>query len=525
MHLAGMISGMTPDFSSTLQLIQISKVPQYVPGAACRRCDVCCRFPEADSFLRPYFTDQEIRQAVKHGISPAQFPDPAGSQISLVPNPAGEGYVCPAFDPVTTQCQIYDVRPLDCQIYPLAVMWAADHTHVVLGWDSKCPFLRTGEGREAQGEGEETSLEAYADRMAALIQQNDAMEQLAAHPHLIGPFQDDVVILRPLPKLTDRINIRQALAPCRLPLAPFLRPLTLSDQPRFARAMAAIDTPLSHYGFAAHYIWRRHFHYGWRHFGAHWCLFAQYEDGIYMPLPPLGPGAPEEPLARAFDFMRECNGDSAVSRVENVPESLVPMLSSLGYHLSPKDPDYLYRASDLAALAGDRYKSQRAACNRLARIHQVEYQPYQDTDRAACEALYRVWAGQQEARHVDDMARQMVRDAALAHEEVLAACDALGLVGRVVRIKGVIHGYTFGYARSASVFSVLLEIADRTVPGLAQFMFRELCREAAARGYPFINTMDDSGLPGLRASKEGYRPVRLVPSFIATEPDCGPSLP
>jgi hypothetical protein len=349
--------------------------------------------------------------------------------------------------------------------------------------------------------------------MGALIEQDDAMERFAAHPHLIGPFQDDVVIMRPLPRLTERVHAGQAITLRPWPLASSLRPLTLSDRSRFEPAIAAIDTPLAHYGFAAQYIWRRHFAFGWRYIADHWCLFAEYDDGIYMPLPPLGRGTLEEPLARAFAFMHERNGGSAVSRVENVPEILVPALTSLGYHLSPKDPDYLYRSSDLATLAGDRYKSQRAACNRFARTQRAQYQSYQVTDREACRALYRKWAAQREARGLNDMARHMIRDSESAHDEALAACHALGLVGRVVRVNGVIHGYTFGYARSSSVFSVLLEVADRTVPGLAQFMFRRFCREAAEGGYAFINTMDDSGLQGLRASKDAYRPIRLVRSF------------
>ena len=98
---------------------------QLVPSRVCLQCDVCCRFPEAGSFLRPYFTAEEIQRAVARGINPAHFPDPNGSQVSVVPNPSGEGYLCPAFDPATSHCRIYDDRPLDCQIYPLAVMWGA----------------------------------------------------------------------------------------------------------------------------------------------------------------------------------------------------------------------------------------------------------------------------------------------------------------------------------------------------------------------------------------------------------------
>jgi hypothetical protein len=61
-----------------------------------------------------------------------------------------------------------------------------------------------------------------------------------------------------------------------------------------------------------------------------------------------------------------------------------------------------------------------------------------------------------------------------------------------------------------------VEVADRTIPGLAQYLFREMCRTASAQGAEFINTMDDAGLIGLRASKEAYHPITKVPNFIAS---------
>jgi len=86
----------------------------------------------------------------------------------------------------------------------------------------------------------------------------------------------------------------------------------------------------------------------------------------------------------------------------------------------------------------------------------------------------------------------------------------------VVRADGRVRAYTFGYERSPSVFCVLLEVADRSLPGLAAWIFRERCRLAAEQGYEFINTMDDSGLPSLAQSKRAYHPVQLVPSYIVT---------
>ena len=71
---------------------------QIVPSTACLHCDVCCRFPESTSFLRPFFTADEIQSAVlKAGLSPGLSSRCGGAQIELVPNPSGEGYLCPAF--------------------------------------------------------------------------------------------------------------------------------------------------------------------------------------------------------------------------------------------------------------------------------------------------------------------------------------------------------------------------------------------------------------------------------------------
>src|SRR3989441_8934135 len=76
-------------------------VEQIVPSRVCFTCDVCCRFPEPDSPLRPYFTREEIQAAMVRGISPDAFPDHAGSKVAVVSH--GEGYRCPAFQPETGQ--------------------------------------------------------------------------------------------------------------------------------------------------------------------------------------------------------------------------------------------------------------------------------------------------------------------------------------------------------------------------------------------------------------------------------------
>jgi len=535
-------------------LIQIGSVPQIVPSRSCLTCDVCCRFPEADSMLRPYFSAEEARQAIKAGVNPRYFPDPEGGHVAVVPNPEGEGYHCPAFDAATSQCRIYDVRPLDCQIYPLAVMWNEDRSRVLLGWDPKCPFLAASP-REARGDPPTSgvaanpsldpgSLERYAENIARLLEQPETAGRIAVNPRLITSHQDDVVVLRPLPRLTERLMERPVMtgaaavvaaggegarASGHHPLVPHrgvlrahaagdvdLRPLLAEDYARFASALASVQTPLAAYAVIPHVVWSDFFQYSWAEVEGRLCLFADYPDGVFMPLPPLGAGSLAPALARAFAMMRHRNHGSAVSRIENIPEESKAAFKALGYRVAGKDPDYLYEAKSLVELAGDPYKSQRAACNRFRRERRFRYEPFARPHGDACLDLYRLWAAQKGST-LDGPARQMLEDAERAHRRVLLGEILPDLLGRVMWVDDCLAAYTFGYPRGKDVFCVLLEVADRSIPGLAAFLFRTFSTEAINAGFRFINTMDDSGLGSLARSKQGYRPAALVASYIATE--------
>jgi Fe-S-cluster containining protein len=478
-------------------------LPQLVPSRTCLQCDVCCRFPDPDSALRPYFTENEITQALAGGIEATAFPNRLGSQVILVPEPHGEGYLCPAFDAATSRCRIYEQRPFDCQLYPLALMWNEPHEQVLLGWDTKCPFMR----EEIPGE-----IQRHADRVMALLDQPGVRDHVVAHPRLIGRFQEDVVVLALLSRLTDAVAGQWGTAP--------LHRFTLDDIPRMTRALDQSGwrhaQSLAAYSPVYHYMWNGLLAYWWMELQGSFCLFAQSPDGWFMPLPPIGAGSIDAPLSVAMGLLRRWNGDSPVSRVENVPSQLVPELERLGYRLTPKEPDYLYHATDLAALAGDRYKSQRALCNRFEREQSFEMDSYQVSDRQDCRALLGDWSRQKQAEGLEAFGVMLLADAAPAHEVIWSHASALRVTGRVVRTDGRLCAYTFGYWLTSATFCVLLEVTDRTLPGLAQYLFRETCRTAVAEGAEYINAMDDAGLPGLRASKQAYHPAMLIPNFVAS---------
>lgn len=480
----------------------LSALPQLVPSRTCLQCDVCCRFPDFDSPLRPYFTEHEIAQALAGGVEEPAFPNRRGSQVILVPAPNGDGYLCPAFDAATSTCRIYEQRPLDCQLYPLALMWDERHAQILLGWDTKCPFMREEIPEEIQ---------RHADRVMALLDQPGLCDQIVAHPRLIGQFQEDVVVLARFPRLTVAVADQWGTAP--------LHRFSLDDIPRMTMALDRSGwrhaQSLAACSPVYHYIWNGLLAYWWMELEEALCLFAQSPDGWFMPLPPIGAGPIDAPLSAAMGLLRRWNGDSPVSRVENVPAQLVPELERMGYRLTSKEPDYLYSAGGLASLTGDRFKSQRALCNRFEREQSCELDYYRVSDREDCRTLLAEWSRQKQVDTLESFEVMLLADAESAHEIVWSHASALRLIGKVVRIHGRLCAYTFGYWLTSATFCVLVEVADRTVPGLAQYLFRETCRTAFAEGAEYINSMDDAGLSGLRASKQAYHPTALIPNFVA----------
>lgn len=479
-------------------------LPQFVPSSTCLRCDICCRFPDPDSPLRPYFTKEEVDQAIRGGVDERVFSDRGGCQILVVPDPEGEGFHCPAFASQTGTCRIYERRPLDCQLYPLAIMWNAVQDEVLLGWDAKCPFMP---------EQLPESIRLHAERVMELLRQPEIVRMIVNHPGLVGRFQEDVVVLGPLTHLAQALMERWGAHP--------VHRLLLEDLPRLTNALnrsgLAGVRPLAAHSASYHYVWNGLLAYWWTELHGAFCLFIQSPDGWFMPLPPLKEGSILNAIEEGFQLMRRRNGMTAVSRIENIPAVLAAELEAVGYRMTPKEPDYLYRAADLAALAGDRFKSQRALCNRFERIGDVTSEPYHPRDRAECRALFHEWGQQKRTGGLDTFATHLLEDVLSAHEVVWAHGSELSLHGMVLRLKGRIRAYTFGYWLSKDTWCVLLEVADREISGLAQYLFRDTCRRALSEGAEFINTMDDAGLSGLRLSKQAYHPMMQIQGFICSE--------
>ena len=309
-----------------------------------------------------------------------------------------------------------------------------------------------------------------------------------------------------------------------------LQPLTLNDKPVFDAYVHRTCPRLSSYAFAPLYIWQDHFAFYWVELAGHLCIFAKQNDDYFMPILPM----PYETESRtylnvinkAYQFMVESSRNPHIARIENVPQEMLSLFGAtcnpklvtqkfnkIGFCATLKETEYLYETEALGRLSGNRYKSKRSAYNAfVARYPSAILSPYCATDRDACFARYDAWRTARATQCDDDVYCAMLDDSRSAHRIAITHADALGLLGRVVRINGEIRGYTFGYPLNADTFCVLFEVTDLNTKGLAQFIYREFCSELMGK-YRWINAMDDSGLENLRRVKHSYHPIRLIPSY------------
>lgn len=162
------------------------QVPQLIPSELCLECPVCCRFPDRDAGMSPFFFPEE-RTRVERSER-ARFRNEGASKAALVP--CGHGFACTFFEPSDHTCAIYPDRPLDCAIYPVVVMRDRDGQGIFLGADHKCPALGRPEfaGRIA----------SHLDAVQAVLESPAVAGRIRDWPGFVGEYQEEARDVRVL---------------------------------------------------------------------------------------------------------------------------------------------------------------------------------------------------------------------------------------------------------------------------------------------------------------------------------------
>lgn len=287
--------------------------------------------------------------------------------------------------------------------------------------------------------------------------------------------------------------------------------LTLDDRDWAMAALRASDFMGCEYSFANNLAWRRL--YG--------TTVAQLDgffvnkaliDGVPTFTYPAGSGDVRVMLQT---LMHYANAQGHPLILTGVTSSLIGQINALFPDLfaiahSEDSDDYIYRASDLASLAGRAYHQKRNHLHRFEKYGGV-YAPLTEADFDDCITLSAVTYNTKNGQS-DESARveQFVIHTLFSH------FDELGLIGGTIRVDGQLVAFCIGEQINTNTLNVHIEKADTSFEGSFAAINCSFVRNEAG-GLPYINREEDMGLEGLRKAKRSYHPVFMLEKYVLTQ--------
>jgi uncharacterized protein len=154
-------------------------IKQFVPQEFCLKCQGCCRFKAVNSVWSPCLLDEETQGLLdKPGIPAVSIS--IDRRIQPIANPDGIGFICPFLGVTDNKCQIYNLRPFECQLYPFLINLRKGK--VLLTVDLNCPYVYEKiNSQEAKD---------YIVYLAGYLNSPQQLKMLKDNPQIIQAYEE-----------------------------------------------------------------------------------------------------------------------------------------------------------------------------------------------------------------------------------------------------------------------------------------------------------------------------------------------
>jgi Fe-S-cluster containining protein len=470
------------------------KLPQLIPQEICLKCKVCCRYTEPWSIWAAFVLKEEKGNRCYWSVSP-EFIQSYGFRIK--PRKQKERYICPFFINQTNSCDIYASRPFDCQLYPFVITYSPDYSKIILAADKQCPFIADGENTPL--------INKHIMLIKDILENEDFAAIVYQNKGIFMPFMENLDSLYSLEKISHKVFGSHF----------GLKAVSLKDKEIFRHFFLLKTEKIFSHVFEYIYGWTDISHILWTIVDENLLVFWNQGGDLFLLLPPLGKDISFE----AIDYSRKiCSrGIHSPLIVENVTEEDIGFFHKAGFRIKKSGQEYIYRTTALAGLGGERFKSQRWACNYFQKKNAPAIRNFVSEDAEKCLDLYMLWAKERLKKNQDNYFRLLIEDGFFSHSRLMRDFRQLGLRGKVLEVNDRIAGYSFGYPFDKGNFCIFAEVTKPGIKGGAQYLFREFCRDLTE--FSYINSMDDSGLDNLKKTKMLYHPAKINPIYSCIEPD------
>lgn len=279
--------------------------------------------------------------------------------------------------------------------------------------------------------------------------------------------------------------------------------LSLDAKDRFKRHYARYPPEHSEDMFSTMIAWMHYVEYYYAFVDDNLIILGK--DGEKCGIrPPSGPRNDEllrgvVEMARGFDSPRPI-----VAVKEHQKEWINSLYPLIKFTHNRDYFDYVYRAGDLAELAGKNYAGQRKAVNKFARTHRYEIEPICEQNIDDINEFLGRWCLWRDCDSDDMLSSE--REAILY---TMGHCMELDLCGIVLKIGSNIEAISVFEEMRPDTAIVHFEKAMPDYPGIYQTINMEAAKLLVERGYEFVNRESDLGIAGLREAKERLHPVRM----------------
>ncbi len=292
--------------------------------------------------------------------------------------------------------------------------------------------------------------------------------------------------------------------------------LTISDYVKISTFFASLKQPLADLNALGMLSWRNSLN-----------LHFLIEDRVLYSLancsgeptlwgPPIGENITMGNIARAFDFLRKVshgNGASSIRYVWRQYGLWKDIIANPDLKVSANATEYLYSASNVAALATSAYKKKRYIYEQFKRNYDPLILRYTTDLAPQCLALMAVWA-RQKAKRMDPKYLRKFQSEIVACETALR--DRLPLSGVVALVGNRVEAFSIGAPHGQNCFNCMFEKSNLEIRGISTFIFAELAKSCHAC-YEDLNAGDDCGIEYLANAKRLWKPRSTQINYLVRE--------
>ena len=225
---------------------------------------------------------------------------------------------------------------------------------------------------------------------------------------------------------------------------------------------------------------------------------------------PLSPG--EFDADKVFRLLRrdaESRGEVRFCLCDDGQKGIVSRHFDIEWDSDRGDDDYIYERGKWIDFAGKNYHHLRNRLNLFNRLHPgATYSPIDDSQRLE-DALHVAQAWQEEHKGQPEMPAADLEMEQSCIEDAAEHWRELGMIGGVLYVGGSPVATTMASPLSTDGVDFHFDkaVGPFAAAGATVVSRRHFAASGMAAGRPFLNLEEDVNIPGLRQSKETYRPA------------------